>query len=97
MDMTRLDKILMPYEKILQAQERLRRSEKNVGFIFFDFGKRGVPLFLWIFFMLGLIGSAAVNAGGANGLLFGGARWHHAVGARARADHLAGDDTAFGW
>jgi NAD-dependent dihydropyrimidine dehydrogenase PreA subunit len=37
-------------------QARLRTTEKNIGFVFFDFGKRGVPLFLWVFFMLGLIG-----------------------------------------
>ena len=37
-------------------QARLRTAEKNIGFVFFDFGKRGVPLFLWAFFMLGLVG-----------------------------------------
>jgi NAD-dependent dihydropyrimidine dehydrogenase PreA subunit len=37
-------------------QARLPTTEKNVGFVFFNFGKRGVPLFLWAFFMLCLIG-----------------------------------------
>jgi NAD-dependent dihydropyrimidine dehydrogenase PreA subunit len=37
-------------------QARLRTTEKNIGFVFFDFGKRGVPLSLWAFFMLGLVG-----------------------------------------
>jgi NAD-dependent dihydropyrimidine dehydrogenase PreA subunit len=37
-------------------QRHLRKTQKSVGFVFFDFGERGVPLFLWIFFMLGLIG-----------------------------------------
>jgi NAD-dependent dihydropyrimidine dehydrogenase PreA subunit len=35
---------------------RLQTTEKNIGFVFIDFGKRGVPLFLWAFFMLGLVG-----------------------------------------
>jgi NAD-dependent dihydropyrimidine dehydrogenase PreA subunit len=34
----------------------LGTTGKNVGFVFFDFGRRGLPLFLWIFFMLGLLG-----------------------------------------
>lgn len=37
-------------------QRRLRTTGKHVSFIFFDFGKRGVPLFLWILFVLGLVG-----------------------------------------
>jgi NAD-dependent dihydropyrimidine dehydrogenase PreA subunit len=41
-------------------QGRLRETEKNVGFVFFDFGKRGVPLFLWVLFMLGLVGHSAL-------------------------------------
>jgi NAD-dependent dihydropyrimidine dehydrogenase PreA subunit len=28
----------------------------NVGFVLFDFGKRGLPLFLWVLFMLGFVG-----------------------------------------
>jgi NAD-dependent dihydropyrimidine dehydrogenase PreA subunit len=32
-----------------------RTTGKSVGFIFFDFGERGVPLFLWVLFMLGLV------------------------------------------
>jgi NAD-dependent dihydropyrimidine dehydrogenase PreA subunit len=35
---------------------RLRPIGTNVGFVFFDFGKRGLPLFLWVLFMLGLVG-----------------------------------------
>jgi NAD-dependent dihydropyrimidine dehydrogenase PreA subunit len=53
-------------------QERLRTTEKNVGFILFDFGKRGVPLFLWIFFMLGLIGYSLLAGEFSWGLVF---RW----------------------
>jgi NAD-dependent dihydropyrimidine dehydrogenase PreA subunit len=37
-------------------QAHLRKTEKNVGFVFFDFGKRGVPLILWAAFILGLVG-----------------------------------------
>jgi NAD-dependent dihydropyrimidine dehydrogenase PreA subunit len=37
-------------------QRCLRTTGKNVGFVFFEFGKRGLPLFLWVLFMLGLIG-----------------------------------------
>ncbi len=53
-------------------QGRLRTTEKNVGLIFFDFGKRGVPLFLWIFFMLGLIGYSVLASEFSWGLVF---RW----------------------
>jgi NAD-dependent dihydropyrimidine dehydrogenase PreA subunit len=35
---------------------RLHTGGANVGFVFFDFGKRGIPLFLWVLFMLGLVG-----------------------------------------
>jgi NAD-dependent dihydropyrimidine dehydrogenase PreA subunit len=34
----------------------LRATGKNVGFVLFDFGERGVPLFLWLLFMLGVVG-----------------------------------------
>jgi NAD-dependent dihydropyrimidine dehydrogenase PreA subunit len=37
-------------------QGRLRSKGKNVGFVFFHFGERGLPLFLWVLFMLGLVG-----------------------------------------
>jgi NAD-dependent dihydropyrimidine dehydrogenase PreA subunit len=37
-------------------ESRLRTTETHVGFIFFDFGKHGVPLLLWFLFMLGLVG-----------------------------------------
>lgn len=35
-------------------EERLHGTGKNVGFVFFDFGQRGLPLLLWLGFMLGL-------------------------------------------
>ena len=38
----------------------LRTNQESVGLIFFDFGKHGVPLFLWVFFMLGLVGCSMV-------------------------------------
>jgi len=41
-------------------QGRLRTTGKNVGFVFFDFGERGLPLFLWVLFMLGLVGYTMV-------------------------------------
>jgi NAD-dependent dihydropyrimidine dehydrogenase PreA subunit len=53
-------------------QGRLHKTEKNVGFIFFDFGKRGVPLFLWFFFMLGLVGYSILAGDLSWGLVF---RW----------------------
>ncbi|MFQ5660333.1 MAG: HgcAB-like fusion protein [Gammaproteobacteria bacterium] len=37
-------------------QRQLRTTGKNIGFVFFDFGKRGLPLLLWVFFMLGFAG-----------------------------------------
>jgi len=37
-------------------QGRLRTTGKNIGFIFFDFGERGLPLLLWLLFMLALVG-----------------------------------------
>jgi NAD-dependent dihydropyrimidine dehydrogenase PreA subunit len=37
-------------------QGRLRTKEKNIGFVLFDFGERGLPLLLWVLFMLGLVG-----------------------------------------
>jgi ferredoxin len=53
-------------------QGRLRTTQKNVGFIFFDFGKRGVPPFLWVFFMLGLVVYSMLVGDFSWGLLF---RW----------------------
>jgi NAD-dependent dihydropyrimidine dehydrogenase PreA subunit len=35
---------------------RLSKSGKRVGFVLFDFGERGLPLFLWVVFMLALVG-----------------------------------------
>jgi NAD-dependent dihydropyrimidine dehydrogenase PreA subunit len=37
-------------------QGRLRSTRKKLGFVFFDFGERGLLLLLWVFFMLGLTG-----------------------------------------
>jgi ferredoxin len=34
----------------------LKRDSKNVGFVFFDFGQRGLPLLLWVLFLAGLAG-----------------------------------------
>jgi NAD-dependent dihydropyrimidine dehydrogenase PreA subunit len=42
-------------------QRRLDSGEKSIGFVFFDFGPRGGPLVLWLCFMLGLAGYAAVT------------------------------------
>ncbi len=53
-------------------QAHLRTTETNVGFIFFDFGQRGVPLFLWAFFVLGLIGYSMLAGEFSWGLVF---RW----------------------
>lgn len=36
-------------------QSRLRSTGTHVGFVFFDFSKHGVPLLLWVLFMLGLV------------------------------------------
>jgi NAD-dependent dihydropyrimidine dehydrogenase PreA subunit len=36
-------------------EARLRTTETHVGFIFFDFGKQAVPLFLWVLLMLGFV------------------------------------------
>lgn len=35
-------------------QRWLRRSGKHIGFIFFSFGERGLPIVMWILFMIGL-------------------------------------------
>ena len=37
-------------------ERRLKNRGKSVGFVFFDFGERGIMLFLWAIFMAGLIG-----------------------------------------
>ncbi len=37
-------------------QGRLRSKGKSVGFVFFDFGERGLPLLLWVIFMAGTAG-----------------------------------------
>lgn len=41
-------------------ERRIRASSKHAGFIFFSFGERGLPFFLWILFMIGLAGYAAL-------------------------------------
>jgi NAD-dependent dihydropyrimidine dehydrogenase PreA subunit len=53
-------------------QGRLRTKDTNVGFIFFDFGKRGVPLVLWAIFVLGLVGYSMLAGEFSWGLVF---RW----------------------
>jgi NAD-dependent dihydropyrimidine dehydrogenase PreA subunit len=53
-------------------QARLRTTEKKIGFVLFDFGKRGVPLFLWALFMLGLVGYSLLAGEFLWGLIF---RW----------------------
>lgn len=37
-------------------ERQLRSTGKHVGFVFFDFGERGLPLLFWALFMLGLAG-----------------------------------------
>jgi NAD-dependent dihydropyrimidine dehydrogenase PreA subunit len=37
-------------------ERRLHSTGKNVGFVFFDFGQRGLPLLLWLVVVLGLVG-----------------------------------------
>lgn len=44
-------------------QRWIRASSKHAGFIFFSFGERGLPLVLWILFMIGLVGYAALASG----------------------------------
>jgi ferredoxin len=41
---------------LYQRHLRIKNKRKNVGFVFFDFGQRGFPLFLWVLFMLGFVG-----------------------------------------
>lgn len=41
-------------------QKRLGTTGKNFGFIFFNFGERGLPLFLWALFMLVLVSYATL-------------------------------------
>jgi NAD-dependent dihydropyrimidine dehydrogenase PreA subunit len=53
-------------------QERLRKIGRNVGFVFFDFGERGLPLILWVLFMLGLVGYTQLAGNFSWGLAF---RW----------------------
>ena len=36
-------------------QARLGQSDRQLGFVFFDFGRHGLPLLLWMIFMLGLV------------------------------------------
>lgn len=37
-------------------QRRLRATKKHAGFVFFSFGERGLPVVLWILFLIGLAG-----------------------------------------
>jgi NAD-dependent dihydropyrimidine dehydrogenase PreA subunit len=43
-------------------QKRIGRARKHVGFVFFDFGERGVPLIAWLVF-LGALAEYALLAG----------------------------------
>ena len=47
-------------------QGRLHPRGKTVGLVFFDFGERGIPFFLWVLFMVSLVGYT---------LLFGDFSW----------------------
>jgi ferredoxin len=40
-------------------QHFLTRTGKSVGLVVFDFGQRGIPLLLWILFLIGLVGYGA--------------------------------------
>lgn len=42
-------------------QGRLDGGKKSVGFVFFDFGPRGGPVVLWLCFLLGVAGYAALS------------------------------------
>jgi NAD-dependent dihydropyrimidine dehydrogenase PreA subunit len=53
-------------------RKRLLTTEKNIGFVFFDFGRYGVPLFLWALFMLALVGYSLLAGEFSWGLVF---RW----------------------
>lgn len=53
-------------------QRRLRATQKKVGFVFFDFGERGVALLLWVLFMLGVAGSATLRGDFSWAMIF---RW----------------------
>jgi NAD-dependent dihydropyrimidine dehydrogenase PreA subunit len=53
-------------------KKRLLTTEKNIGFIFFDFGGRGTPLFLWALFMLALVGYSLLAGEFSWGFVF---RW----------------------
>ncbi len=44
-------------------RDRLGPSGKQIGFIFFDFGERGIPLVLWLLFMIGLFVFTIVGGG----------------------------------
>jgi NAD-dependent dihydropyrimidine dehydrogenase PreA subunit len=39
-------------------ERRLRRTGQRLGFVFFDFGERGLPLLVWMAIALGLVGYA---------------------------------------
>jgi ferredoxin len=41
----------------------IRTTGKNVGFVFFDFGQYGIPLLLWVVFVLGLMAYALLGGG----------------------------------
>jgi NAD-dependent dihydropyrimidine dehydrogenase PreA subunit len=53
-------------------EARLRTRGQGVGFVFFDFGQRGVPLLLWVFFVAALLGHAVLAGAFSWGLIM---RW----------------------
>lgn len=54
-------------------QGHLRTEGRSAGFVFFSFGERGAPFFLWVVFALGLAGYAALSGdfSGAMALRYG--------------------------
>jgi NAD-dependent dihydropyrimidine dehydrogenase PreA subunit len=42
-------------------EHRLRRKETNVGFVFFDFGRTGLPILMWLLFLVVLAVVGAIT------------------------------------
>jgi hypothetical protein len=42
-------------------EHRLRRKETNVGFVFFDFGRTGLPILMWLLCLAGLAVLGAIT------------------------------------
>jgi NAD-dependent dihydropyrimidine dehydrogenase PreA subunit len=53
-------------------RRHLHTTARNVGFVFFDFGERGLPLLLWVIFVLSLVGCSVLAGHFSWGLVF---RW----------------------